>query len=90
MLKILSAIVAAAAVAGVLVVVPGLSKDVNASTQIYDINQTAKADRLEIKVVSAATCSERAWPYYDRTCVRNEVSADRRVRVITPELKTVR
>ena len=90
MIKVLSAIVAAAAVAGVLVVVPGLSPDVNASTQVYEVNQTAKADRLEFKVVSAATCSERAWPYYDRGCVRNEVSAERKVRVITPELRTAR
>ena len=90
MFKIFGAIVAAAAVAGVLVVVPGISADVSASTEIYTVNHTAKADRLEIKIVTAATCSERAWPYYDRNCVKNEISADRKVRVITPELKVIR
>lgn len=88
MLKILSAIVAAAAVAGVLVVVPGLSPDVAASTQIHEVNQGAKTDRLQIRDVTAATCSERAWPYYDRNCVRDS-NEPRRVRVIAPELRSV-
>jgi hypothetical protein len=82
MLKIVVAAIAAAAIlAGVAVLVPGISDEVSASTP----QPLAKGDRLDFRPVGAA-CSERGWPHYEASCLRNLTSATRQakqVRIVT-------
>jgi hypothetical protein len=63
MSKMISAMLAAAAIAGALVVFPGLSPSVNASTAAH------KGDRLDL-TLRMASCRQMAWPYYDQTAAR--------------------
>ena len=82
MIKIVIAAIAAAAIlAGVAVVVPGVSDEVAASTP----QPLAKGDRLDVRPVGAA-CSQRGWPHYEANCLRNLASPTRQaktVRVVT-------
>lgn len=93
MLKFATAAAAAALIAAALVVLPGASPDVAASTVIPSAAASipvaaapeapaAKADRVEIAATS--TCTQRGWPYYDRDCIRAPSAgpAPRPVRVI--------
>lgn len=84
--KTISAVVAAAAVAGALTVLPGASDPVAASAN------NGKADRLDIRTVGSK-CSEQAWPFYEKGCVRDNREAmgqvNRNVRVIVAERATV-
>jgi multidrug efflux pump subunit AcrA (membrane-fusion protein) len=78
---VVAAIAAAAMLAGVAVLVPGISDEVSASTP----QPLAKGDRLDLKPVGAA-CSQRGWPHYEATCLRNLNSPTRQaktVRVVT-------
>jgi hypothetical protein len=78
---VVAAIAAAAILAGVAVLVPGVSDEVSASTP----QPLAKGDRLDLKPVGAA-CSQRGWPHYEAGCLRNLTSPTRQakaVRVIT-------
>jgi hypothetical protein len=61
MLKMASAMLVAAAIASALVVFPGLSPSVNASTAAH------KGDRLDL-TLRMASCKQMAWPYYDQGC----------------------
>lgn len=82
MIKVVIAAIAAAAIlAGVAVVVPGVSDEVAASTP----QPLAKGDRLDFRPVGAA-CSQRGWPHYEANCLRNLTSPTREakaVRVVT-------
>jgi hypothetical protein len=42
---------------------------------------SAKGDRLDAHPYGNA-CSERAWPYFEASCLRNTASATRQARVI--------
>lgn len=84
--KTISAVVAAAAIAGVLTVLPGASDPVAASVN------NGKSDRLDIRTVGAK-CSEQAWPFYEKGCVRDNREAmgqvTRDVRVVVADRATV-
>jgi hypothetical protein len=65
MIKALSVVAAAAAVAAALTILPGFAPQVEASTR----PALAKADRLDIHPVGRS-CSERAWPNFEASCLR--------------------
>jgi len=78
---VVAAIAAAAMLASVAVLVPGVSDEVSASTP----QPLAKGDRLDVKPVGAA-CSQRGWPHYETGCLRNPTSPTRQakaVRIVT-------
>jgi hypothetical protein len=75
MLKTVSAMVAAAAIASALVVVPGVSPSVNARTAGH------KGDRLDL-TLRMASCRQMAWPYYGQSCRKD---AGRPVRRVTTD-----
>jgi hypothetical protein len=64
--KAVSAILAAAAVAGALTIIPGASDKVSASSPL----NSGKGDRLDIRPLGAK-CSEQAWPYYEAACMKD-------------------
>ncbi len=66
MFKIASMIAGSALIAGLLVAFPGMSLDVEARTPL----PAAKTDRLDLRT-AGATCSQRGWPYFETTCLRN-------------------
>ena len=87
MFKAIAAIVTAAVVAALVIVLPGLP-EVSAHTpdQAGVREPAAKADRLPVPALGA-TCSPRAWPYYERDCLfaaRWHGDA-RKVRVVTTD-----
>lgn len=63
MWKAISAMVAAAVVAGTLTLLPGFSGDVSASVP----NSSLKSDRYD-----AADCERTGWPYYGRDCLKDK------------------
>ena len=73
----IAAIAAAAILAGVAVVVPGVSDEVSASTP----QPLAKGDRLDLRPTGAA-CSQRGWPHYETNCLRNPTSPTRQAKVV--------
>ena len=75
MLKMISAMIAAAAIAGSLVIIPGMSPSVEAKTGKH------KGDRLDLKQ-RMARCRQTAWPYYDQSC-RKDVR--RPARIVTTD-----
>ena len=80
--KTISAVVAAAAIAGALTIIPGASDTVAAS------GNTGKGDRVDIRAVGPK-CSEQAWPFYEKNCVRDNREAmgqvTRDVRVVVAD-----
>jgi hypothetical protein len=62
MWKAAAALVAAAAIAGALTLLPGLSADVSASVP----NSSVKTDRYD-----ATECERVSWPYYGRECLKD-------------------
>lgn len=78
MIKIISALSGAALLAGLIVLVPGLSGDVAASTP----QPLVKSDRLDLRA-SGAACSKRGWPHFETACLRDVSNPSR-------EAKTVR
>jgi hypothetical protein len=72
MLKMVSAMVAAAVMAGALVLVPGLSQSAEARAK------THKSDRLDL-TVRMASCRQMAWPYYDQRCRKGAAQPARMV-----------
>src|SRR3989442_500702 len=68
--RTISAVVAAAAIAGALAILPGTSEQVAASAPL----NSGKGDRLDIRVLGAQ-CSELAWPYYEAGCLRDRRQA---------------
>ena len=65
MIKALSAIAVAAAVAATLTILPGFAPQVEASVP----QALAKGDRLDIHAVGPG-CSEHAWPNFEASCLR--------------------
>lgn len=83
MYKIFAAIAAAAILATVAVMVPGMTVKVEASTP----KAASKGDRLDYKAYGTA-CSQRGWPYFETDCLRNLGSPTRQaksVRVVTTD-----
>jgi hypothetical protein len=84
--KTISAVVAAAAIAGALTIISGASDTVSASVN------TGKSDRLDIRAVGTK-CSEQAWPFYETNCVRDRREAmgqvNKEVRVVVADRATV-
>jgi hypothetical protein len=81
MLKLIAAVCVAALLAGILVFIPGMTSVVQA--HIYSI----KGDRLDVRPHGAA-CSERAWPYFEASCLRNTNTPTRQahpVRLVTAD-----
>ena len=67
--KSVSAVVAAALIAGAITVLHGASDPVVASAPL----KSGKSDRLDIRPLGTQ-CSQQAWPYFEAGCMR-----DRRV-----------
>lgn len=81
MIKAASAIVAAATVAGCLVGFPCLSSQVDA----HSLTLGAKGDRADIRPLGT-DCGEKAWPYFDATCMRDArapLAQPRDVRIVS-------
>ena len=84
MFKIYSTIVAAALVAGALVMVPSLNPVSASSRNTVTQTTSGKGDRLDMEARLA--CRQQSWPYLDRACVRDartESGSARKVRVVT-------
>jgi hypothetical protein len=64
--KILSGLAAVAFGAAVMLLIPGISPEVEASTPPTAV----KGDRLDYRPTGSA-CTERAWPYYEASCLRD-------------------
>jgi hypothetical protein len=80
MVNTLYAVIAAAIAAACLVGFPSLSPQVEASAPVAG----SKSDRADMRPLGTE-CSEKAWPYFEATCLRvtqNPLMAAREVRVI--------
>jgi hypothetical protein len=80
MLKAIYAIAVAAMVAAGFVAFPSLSAQVQASAPGLD----GRSDRADARPL-AADCSQRGWPYFEASCLRdtrNPLSQARQVRVV--------
>jgi hypothetical protein len=75
MIKLIAAVCGAAVLAGALVLMTGMSSTVEA--QKYAV----KGDRLDVHTYGAA-CSDRGWPYFETSCLRDTNSPIRQARVI--------
>jgi len=65
MIKALSAVAVAAAIAAGLTVLAGFAPQVEASVP----QALAKSDRLDIRPIGR-DCSEQAWPNFEASCLR--------------------
>lgn len=75
MIKLGAAVLVASFVAGLAVTAPGVTPQVEAHT--YAI----KGDRLEARTYGPA-CSERGWPYFETSCLRDANSPTREARAV--------
>jgi len=75
MLKLIAAFSGAAVLAGALVLVPGVTSAVQA--HMYSV----KGDRLDLHAYGTA-CSERSWPYFEASCLRNTNSPTHQTRPV--------
>jgi len=83
MLKAIYAIFVAVAVAGTFVTTLSISADVEARGSVPG----AKADRADTRPL-ARDCSEKAWPYFEATCLRdtrNPFGQAREVRLVSTD-----
>ena len=83
MLKTAYAIAAAAIVAGAFVAFLSLAMQVEANAHVPG----AKGDRADTRPL-AADCSERAWPYFEASCLRdtrNPLGQARQVRIVSTD-----
>jgi hypothetical protein len=88
MLKTAYAVVAAAFIAGCLVLSPALSPQVEAGAPAPG----GKSDRADTRPL-AADCSQRTWPYVEAACLRdarNPFGEAREVRFVSLDKKTHR
>ncbi len=74
MTKILAAVIAAALLAGVAVMLPGVS-----SVEAHMMR--SKGDRLDLRTYGTA-CSEHGWPYFETSCLRDTSSPIRQARTV--------
>ncbi len=88
MIKAITAIAAAAFIAALAIVLPGMTPAVSANTPDRAGTQqpAVKGDRLPVHPLGDA-CSQRAWPYYDRACLfETRWQGDtRKVRLVTTD-----
>lgn len=77
MIKIISILATSAVVAGLIVMVPGLSGDVVASTP----QPLAKSDRLDARDFGTS-CSQRGWPNFETKCLRDTTKPTRDARPV--------
>jgi hypothetical protein len=75
--KILMAMTAAALGAALILVLPGVSPEVEAAPP----RVAAKSDRLDARPAPPA-CAEQTWPYYQTTCLRYANRVDGQVRAV--------
>jgi hypothetical protein len=75
--KAVSAVVAAALGAAVVLALPGFSPEVEAGTPAPIV----KSDRLDI-ALSAPACGQQAWPYYQSNCLRDRNQPGGRARSV--------
>lgn len=81
MLKTVSAILAAALLAGGLTLLPSFSPQVEASAG----GPAVKGDRLDLGRFGRE-CAQHAWPYYEAHCLRvRPGEAARSVRLVAPD-----
>ena len=82
MIKALSAIAVAAAIAAGLTLLPGFAPQVEASTP----QALARADRLDIRPAGSG-CSQQAWPNFEASCLRRAGTRTlvRPVRIVTTD-----
>ena len=83
MLKTVYAIAAAAIIAGAFVAFLSLAIQTEASAHVPG----ARGDRADARPL-ATECSQRAWPYFEATCLRdarNPNGAARQVRVVSTD-----
>jgi hypothetical protein len=81
MIKLVAAVFTIAFLAGIAVMIPGLSAQVEAHML------PTKGDRLDLKTYGAA-CSLHGWPYYETSCLRDTTSPIRQarpVRIVTTD-----
>jgi hypothetical protein len=76
MIKLGAAVLVTSFVAGLAVTAPGVTPQVEAHT--YAI----KSDRLEAPRTYGAACSERGWPYFETSCLRDSNSPTREARAV--------
>jgi hypothetical protein len=82
MIKAVSAVAVAAAVAAALTLLPGFAPQVEAS-----VPQTlAKSDRLDIRPIGR-NCSQQAWPNFEAACLHTAGSKHgvREARLVTAD-----
>ena len=83
MIKAISAVAAAALVAGALTILPGFAPKVEASVPLV----LAKGDRLDLHA-AGRDCSQRAWPNFEASCLRaagSKTTMIREARLITAQ-----
>ena len=81
--KIIATVVAAALLAAIAVMLPGLNGKVEARNAAV-----GKTDRLDFKPFGP-DCAQQSWPYYEASCLRNTVGAvrdaRRQVRIVSTD-----
>ncbi len=75
MIKAIAILTGSALLAGLLVAIPSMATTVQAN--MYAI----KGDRLDVHTYGTA-CSQRGWPYFETSCLRNTNSPTRQARVV--------
>jgi hypothetical protein len=83
MIRTLYAIAAAAIIAACFVFSPSLTAQVEAGAPALN----GKSDRADARVIGS-DCSQRAWPYYEASCLRdtgNRLTPPRDVRFVPME-----
>jgi hypothetical protein len=86
--KTVSAIAAAALVAGAITILPGASDQVSASAPL----NSGKGDRLDIRAIGPQ-CSQQVWPYYEARCLkdsRQPMGHAKAVRIVSPDRVVLR
>jgi hypothetical protein len=76
-IKLLSAVAAAALGAALMLALPGFSPQVEAGTP----PSVVKGDRAEVRPIGTA-CSQQAWPYFETSCLRDRTQAGGQVRPV--------
>ena len=75
MIKLGAGVLVASFAAGLAVTAPGVTPQVEAH------DYTIKADQPDVRTYGTA-CSERGWPYFELSCLRDADSPTRQARTI--------
>jgi hypothetical protein len=81
MLRTIGMLALAAVIAAVVSAFLGFAPRVEAHGNFPVSNVAAKGDRWDVRIVGAA-CSQRAWPYFEATCLRSTIDPNRKPRVV--------